>query len=121
MSNTGVIQNSTLCYKDGPQLPPLNFTTVCEVYGRYVIIYNERLNEIGYPEGYASDNVFTELCEVFVYGCEKPGVYGSRCNTKCPENCENNICHIQNGNCFACTSGWTGAICKAECGKGGMV
>lgn len=58
VSNTGVIQDSTLCYKNGPKLPPLNFTTTCTKHGRYVIYYNERLNEVRYPEGYEVHNVF---------------------------------------------------------------
>lgn len=57
-----------MCYKDGPQLPPLNFTTKCTEYGRYVIFYNERLDGITYPEEYEEFNVFSELCEVVVLG-----------------------------------------------------
>lgn len=68
IANTSGIEGSTLCYKDGPQLPPLNFTTVCTVSGRYVIFYNERLDETSYPKGYQLQNVFTELCEVIVKG-----------------------------------------------------
>lgn len=60
--------NSTLCYKDGPQLPPLNFTTTCTEHGRFVFFYNERINGATYPKEYEVDNVFTELCEVIVYG-----------------------------------------------------
>lgn len=43
-------------------------------YGCYVIFYNERLNEIAYPDGYEVSNVFTELCEVNINGKQKPGV-----------------------------------------------
>lgn len=68
VSNTGDIKNSTLCYKDGPHLPPLNFNTTCTNYGRYVIFYNERLDGVNYPEEYAVNNVYTELCEVVVQG-----------------------------------------------------
>lgn len=46
------IKGSTLCYKDGPQLPPLNFTRICTESGRYVIYYNERLYEVKYPNLY---------------------------------------------------------------------
>lgn len=67
VSKTGVIQGSALCYKDGPQLPPLNFTTICTKYGRYVIFYNERLDGVKYPDGYEL-TIFTELCEVIVKG-----------------------------------------------------
>lgn len=66
VSDTGVIQGSNLCYKDGPQLPPLNFTTTCREYGRFVIFHNERKDEVVYPHGYELSNMYTELCEVIV-------------------------------------------------------
>lgn len=68
VSNTGSIDSSSLCYKDGPQLPSLNFTTTCITSGRYVTFYNDRTSVITYPEGYEIVNVFTELCEVTVKG-----------------------------------------------------
>lgn len=68
MSNTGDILGSTLCYKDGPQLPPLNFSTVCIEHGRYVIFYNERLDGVIYPDGYELETVFIEMCEVIIQG-----------------------------------------------------
>lgn len=75
ISNTNVsalddIKGSTLCYKDGSQLPPLNLTTKCAEYGRYVIFYNERLDGVTYPSGYEIYNVYTELCEVIVQGTD---------------------------------------------------
>lgn len=66
ISNSGKIQGSTLCYKDGTILPPLNFTITCAEYGRYLIFYNERVGGVTYPTGYEFDNVYTELCEVIV-------------------------------------------------------
>lgn len=66
-------ENPTLCYKDGPQLPPLNFTTTCTEHGRYVIFYNERLDGVTYPAGYKLHNVYTELCEVIVQGISQIG------------------------------------------------
>lgn len=68
VSSTVDIKSSSLCYKDGSQLPPLNFTSTCTMFGRYVIYYNERRREVTYPEKYELDNVFTELCEVIVNG-----------------------------------------------------
>lgn len=73
VSNTDVssdadLKGSTLCYKDGPQLPSLNFTIICMEYGRYVIYYNERLGGMVYPSKYEVVNVYTELCEVKVQG-----------------------------------------------------
>lgn len=60
-----------LCYKNGNELPPLNFNTNCTTYGRYVILYNERSDRITYPGGYQLSPVFTELCEVTVTGMIK--------------------------------------------------
>ena len=62
------MDSSSLCYKDGPQLPPLNFTTNCFTSGRYVIFYNERRSEVKYPEEYQTAAVYSELCEVIVQG-----------------------------------------------------
>ena len=64
------MDSSSLCYKDGPQLPPLNFSTTCITSGRYVIFFNERINGVTYPEEYEFENVYTELCEVTVNGKE---------------------------------------------------
>lgn len=68
LSTNTDIKSATLCYNDGPHLPAINFTTTCIKEGRYVIFYNERLNEVTYPEGYEISNDFTELCEVIVKG-----------------------------------------------------
>lgn len=68
ISNSGDIDTSALCYHDDTGLPSLNFTAICLSFGRYVIFYNERLNGVSYPEKYEVFNVFTELCEVIVYG-----------------------------------------------------
>lgn len=59
------IRSSTLCYKDGTQLPPLNITITCSEYGRYVIFYNERLVGNIYPAGYELENVVTVKTRVF--------------------------------------------------------
>lgn len=71
VSKTGDIPGATLCYKNGPQLPPLNFTSICTESGRYVIFYNERLDGVTYPDKYEVNNVLTELCEVTVQGKKK--------------------------------------------------
>lgn len=69
VSNSGIIHNSSLCYKEnGLQLPSLNFTITCAETGRYVIFYNARLDGVKYPTGYELQNVLTELCEVIVKG-----------------------------------------------------
>ena len=68
VSTDGTRDNTSLCYKDGPHLPALNFTITCFKSGRYVIFYNERLHNVTYPNGYVVDPVYTELCEVTVHG-----------------------------------------------------
>lgn len=69
LSKTEVDENSTLCYKDGPLLPFLDFkTTTCAMIGRYVTFYNERFDKQTFPAEYEVYNVFTELCEVFIFG-----------------------------------------------------
>lgn len=68
ISTTNDIKSSTLCYKDGPRLPPLNCTTACTEHGRYVTFYNERLVGVYYPTEYEPMVAFTELCEVVVQG-----------------------------------------------------
>lgn len=69
VSNNGDIDGSFLCYKDGPLLPLLNFSTTCITSGRYIIFYNERLDGVTYPAGYdVSGSVLMELCEVVVNG-----------------------------------------------------
>nr|XP_022303649.1 multiple epidermal growth factor-like domains protein 6 isoform X2 [Crassostrea virginica] len=115
VSNDG--QKESLCYKDGPLLPPLNITIICTAAGRYVRFHNERLPGVTYPSGYEL-TVYTELCEVIVYGCYKDGVFGNNCNTPCSGNCKTNTCQIQDGSCFRCKPGWTGATCNTECGYG---
>lgn len=68
VSNIGDEKGLILCYKDEPPIPPLNFTTLCKQHGRYVIFYNERLDDIPYPDEYIATTVYTELCEVIVKG-----------------------------------------------------
>nr|XP_022312232.1 multiple epidermal growth factor-like domains protein 10 isoform X3 [Crassostrea virginica] len=118
ISNSGDIDTSALCYHDETGVPPLNFTTICLSFGRYVIFYNERLNGVSYPEKYEVSNVFTELCEVIVYGCKTAGTYGNNCDSQCPRHCRYNTCHIQSGTCFECEPGWIGSYCRQECAEG---
>lgn len=68
ISNSSTKENATLCYKDGPLLPPLNFTATCVKQGRYVTFYNERVDRVHYPVDYRINAVYTELCEVIVSG-----------------------------------------------------
>ncbi|XP_062593626.1 multiple epidermal growth factor-like domains protein 10 [Saccostrea cucullata] len=116
LSNTSKIKDGLLCYKDGPGLPPLNFTTDCVGFGRFVTFYNERWLSKTYPDDYFS--VLTELCEVNVQGCNASYKYGSECNLPCPKNCQDRHCYITNGTCLGCNSGWTGETCNKSCAPG---
>nr|XP_022311266.1 protein draper-like [Crassostrea virginica] len=115
VSKNGSMDSSSLCYKDGPQLPPLNFTTTCITSGRYVIFYNERLDGVTYPEGYEL-LAYTELCEVIVQECED-GTYGQNCVYICSDNCLNGSpCNRQTGHCdTGCKPGYTNALCNEHC------
>lgn len=69
VSNTTDRHRGYLCYKDGLELPSLDFNTNCITHGRYVIFYNERLpTHTTYPKSYETRSVYTELCEVTVLG-----------------------------------------------------
>ena len=70
VSKDGSRDISSRCYKDEHDLPALNFTTTCMTSGRYVTFYNERLNNVKYPDEYEVGNVITELCEVIIKGME---------------------------------------------------
>nr|XP_022305539.1 receptor-type tyrosine-protein phosphatase alpha-like [Crassostrea virginica] len=118
VSNDEIIEGAIRCYKDGPELPNLNFTTNCITSGRYIFFSNERLPDDTYPKEFETSNVWIELCEVLVHGCLSSGVYGSNCNFSCPINCRYNTCHIQQGTCFECKPGWTGTSCEKKCDRG---
>ncbi|XP_061185193.1 protein draper-like [Saccostrea echinata] len=117
LSNSSLRIIDFLCYEDGKELPPLNFTTPCVGYGRYVTFYNQRLDEIKYPDGYERRTI-TELCEVIVKGCSEAGVYGENCNVACPKNCQEQRCDIVNGTCLGCLPGWSGRFCENICQGG---
>ncbi|XP_062609303.1 multiple epidermal growth factor-like domains protein 10 [Saccostrea cucullata] len=106
-----------LCYKNGPELPPLDFTINCSKHGRYIKYYNERLPNIDYPDVYELQ-AYSQLCEVTVEGCRTPGRYGSNCSLQCPLNCQNQRCDIVNGSCLGCRPGWTGTFCNQPCEVG---
>ena len=41
-------------------------------------------------------------------------MYGNACEKRCPNNCKDNVCHIQIGTCFGCTPGWKGTTCNTS-------
>nr|XP_034311833.1 receptor-type tyrosine-protein phosphatase epsilon isoform X5 [Crassostrea gigas] len=117
-NSTDMMPSGVLCYKDGPELPPLDFNINCTIYGRYVIFYNERLVGSMYPVEYVTANIISGLCEVTVTDCSNLGVYGSNCDIPCPDNCRERRCDIINGTCLECTPGWMGENCTTECPTG---
>ncbi|XP_061170701.1 multiple epidermal growth factor-like domains protein 10 [Saccostrea echinata] len=116
LSNTSNKEDGQLCYKDGPQLPPLEFMTICTGHASRVIFYNERLDGMVYPEGYKL-LIGTELCEVIVKGCSR-GTYGKLCNMHCSKHCQENSCDIVDGTCLGCMPGWSGKFCQTSCEAG---
>ncbi|XP_056003431.1 receptor-type tyrosine-protein phosphatase T-like [Ostrea edulis] len=117
ISNTTNKDDGVLCFKDtmytNATIP--NTTTItCARHGRYVIYYNERLQNVNYPDGY-SQYAYNELCEFEVYGFPIPGVYGENCNNQCPQNCQERHCDIVNGTCLGCIPGYKGSVCDQAC------
>ena len=59
-----------VCFRDtklNRSTIPAVFDIDCHVAGRFVIYYNERNPQLGYPQDY-SQFAYAELCEVEVYG-----------------------------------------------------
>ncbi|XP_062571489.1 multiple epidermal growth factor-like domains protein 10 isoform X3 [Saccostrea cucullata] len=117
ISNTTNKDEGILCFKDTKYtratIPDI-VTKECVTHGRYVIYYNERLSRANNPHGY-SEWAFSELCELEVYGCSTPGVYGKNCDVPCPQNCQERHCNIVNGTCLGCVTGYKGPRCEEQC------
>ncbi|XP_061170693.1 receptor-type tyrosine-protein phosphatase epsilon-like [Saccostrea echinata] len=118
LSNSTKKQDGYMCYKDGPELPPLNFTSNCIGYGRYVIYYNERLSGVTYPKEYEMQS-YSQLCEVVVKACPR-GSHGQECKFQCSGHCKDRTpCDHVTGECVrGCVSGWTGTMCNKTCDTG---
>ena len=70
VSNTTNPRDGVECFRDtklNRSTIPAVFDIDCHVTGRFVIYYNERNPELGYPQDY-SQFAYAELCEVEVYG-----------------------------------------------------
>ncbi|XP_078328959.1 uncharacterized protein LOC111115266 isoform X1 [Crassostrea virginica] len=116
ISNTTVKEDGVLCFKDTnytmTTIPnPVNIT--CPYHGRYVIYYNNRTHP-PFPDGY-SNFAYTDFCEVEVFGCLSPGLYGENCSIPCPRNCQEGHCHIVVGTCLGCLPGYRSFTCDEEC------
>ncbi|XP_056017442.1 receptor-type tyrosine-protein phosphatase U-like [Ostrea edulis] len=117
VSNTTIKEDGYLCYRNGQELPALDFSRTCVKHGRYVIFYNERLDGTTYPTGYQTVNVLYFLC-VTSLGCKESGLYGYNCDLPCPNNCHELRCDILNATCLGCTAGWVGDFCNKSCPAG---
>ncbi|XP_061165549.1 multiple epidermal growth factor-like domains protein 11 [Saccostrea echinata] len=116
ISNTTDRFDGYLCFHDtnhNRSTIPSVANISCPIHGQYVIYYNERLPNATYPSGY-SQFAFTDFCEVEVYGCSAPRVYGSNCSIPCPVNCKQ-YCHVESGNCFQCDPGYKDGHCEQQC------
>ncbi|XP_062593071.1 multiple epidermal growth factor-like domains protein 10, partial [Saccostrea cucullata] len=114
VSETEDWRTGTLCHQhDIRQIPQNNINIDCVTSGRYVTVYNTR-NRTIYPN--VSEFSYINICEIEVKGCDL-GFFGENC-TRCPQNCLNNTCHFQIGECFECKDGYRGQYCQTECDQG---
>lgn len=70
VSNTTSKDDGHLCFHEIQTVnrtPSEDQRVNCSVHGRYVIYYNERKENVTYPD-YYSDFAYYELCELEVYG-----------------------------------------------------
>ncbi|XP_056002277.1 multiple epidermal growth factor-like domains protein 10 isoform X2 [Ostrea edulis] len=123
VSNTTSKDDGHLCSQeiqtvDDTTVPIENQTINCSVHGRYVIYYNERRLGVTYPSFY-SRYAYNEICELEVYGCTDPTVYGVICDQPCPDGCQEKKCDVITGQCLGCKPGYQGLRCSQEC-DGGM-
>ncbi|XP_048776046.2 multiple epidermal growth factor-like domains protein 11 isoform X2 [Ostrea edulis] len=114
LSNTAQWQNSFLCVKDALSYVLPGLVGNCQVFARYVIFHNA----VASDDANSAVLKFSPVCEVIVEGCEQSGTYGLYCDKRCPENCRDNICRIEGGDCYSCRDGWTGNKCEKPCTSG---
>lgn len=66
--NSTHFRNGHLCFHhNASSLPALILEFQCRVHGRYFTFYNERRQDVKYPEAY-STYAIVELCEVEILG-----------------------------------------------------
>lgn len=116
ISNTTLLEDRVLCFHDfhfDKNTIPAILTLNCTMHGSYVTFQNNRTRS-SFPTDY-SRYASNDLCEVEVYGCHSPFVYGENCSNPCPAQCKSHRCHIESGHCFGCNDGYRGLRCEHYC------
>lgn len=70
ISNDTVPNKGEICFHDKDYITstiPAVLEITCSMVGRFVFFTNERLERIGYPEGYSA-HAYVDVCEMEVYG-----------------------------------------------------
>ncbi|XP_069128394.1 receptor-type tyrosine-protein phosphatase F-like [Argopecten irradians] len=103
------------CYRDTDRTSKAHDNRTCSNIGRYVTIYNDRIDLNG-PR--YSVNAVLELCEVKVMGCPRRK-FGDICGQTCSDNCKDAFCFPRNGTCMkGCSAGYIGDTCQHYCNPG---
>lgn len=111
--NSTHFRNGHLCFHHNAlSLPALILEFQCRVHGRYFTFYNERRQDVKYPEAY-STYAIVELCEVEILGCERDE--GGFTCLPCSTSCKDEACDIETSECLQCYDGYRGPDCTLEC------
>uniref|UniRef100_K1PD74 Multiple epidermal growth factor-like domains 6 n=1 Tax=Magallana gigas TaxID=29159 RepID=K1PD74_MAGGI len=114
--NSTHFRNGHLCFHhNASSLPALILEFQCRVHGRYFTFYNERRQDVKYPEAY-STYAIVELCEVEILGCERDE--GGFTCLPCSTSCKDEACDIETSECLQCYDGYRGPDCTLACPGG---
>ena len=90
-------------------LQRLSYTRYSYPSATRVMFYIKIINPFEFCDFYFRPNL---SCLILRFsGCPTPGFYGESCSMQCPQNCQEGRCHILDGTCLGCVSGYIGQIC----------